>query len=198
MKLNFPTTNNEAEYEALIAGLVLARTLRVKNLKVCGDSKLVISQVKGEFEARDEIMVKYVHLVRAVLTQFNECRVEHIPIEENAKADALSKFASSEVEESSSSVYIRVLKIRSIDVKLVTHIGLGGSWIHPIKAYLQIEWLPSDVMEARKLSVRALRYSLIDGILYKRSFVIPYSRYGIPQILVTDNGTQFNNEEFKK
>ena len=37
MKLDFPTTNNEAEYEALIAGLGLVGTLRVKNLKVCGE-----------------------------------------------------------------------------------------------------------------------------------------------------------------
>ncbi|KAL8105088.1 hypothetical protein AgCh_029034 [Apium graveolens] len=137
MKLDFPTTNNEAEYEALIAGLGLAGTLRVKNLRVHGDSKLIISQVKGEFEAKDDTMAKYVRLVRAVMTQFNECHVEHIPREENAKADALSKFASSEVEESSRSVYFRVLKTRSIDVKFVAP---------------------------------------IDGILYKRSFVVPYLR----------------------
>ncbi|KAL8091611.1 hypothetical protein AgCh_034024 [Apium graveolens] len=176
MKLNFPTTNNEAEYEALIAGLGLAGTLRVKNLKVRGDSKLIISQVKREFEARDDTMAKYVRLVRAVMTQFNECHVEHIPREENAKADALSKFASSEIEESSRSVYFRILKTRSIDVKLVAPIGLGTSWIDPIKAHIQIGWLPSDATEARKLTVRALRYSLIDGILYKRSFVVPYLR----------------------
>ena len=84
MKLDFPTTNNEAEYEDLIAGFGLAGTLRVKNLKVCGDSKLVISQVKGEFEARDETMAKYIRLVRVVMTQFDECHVEHIPREENA------------------------------------------------------------------------------------------------------------------
>ena len=57
MKLDFPTTNNEAKYEALIAGLGLAGTLRVKNLKVRGDLKLIVSQVKGEFEARDDTVV---------------------------------------------------------------------------------------------------------------------------------------------
>ncbi|XP_074327949.1 uncharacterized protein LOC141665863 [Apium graveolens] len=176
MKLDFSTINNEAEYEALIAGLGLEGTLRVKNLKVCGDSKLVVSQVKGEFEARDETMAKYVRLVRAVMTQFDECHIEHIPREENAKADALSKFASSEIEESSGSMYFRVLKTRSIDVKLVAPIGLEGSWIDPIKAHLQTGWLPNDVMEVKKLSLQALRYSLIDGILYKRSFVVPYLR----------------------
>ena len=61
---------------------------------------MVISQVKGEFEVRDDTMAKYVRLVRVVMTQFDECHVEHIPREENAKADALSKFASSEIEES--------------------------------------------------------------------------------------------------
>lgn len=45
IKLEFPTTNNEDEYEALIAVLGLSRTLRVKNLNVCGDSRLVVSQV---------------------------------------------------------------------------------------------------------------------------------------------------------
>ena len=153
MKLDFPATNNEAEYEALVAGLGLAGTLRVKNLKVHGDSKLVISQVKGEFEARDDTMAKYVRLVRVVMTQFNECHVEHIPREENAKADALSKFASSEIEESSGSVYFHDLKTRSIDVKLVAPVGLGMSWIDPIKAHIQTGWLPNDATKARKLAV---------------------------------------------
>ncbi|XP_074376973.1 uncharacterized protein LOC141718488 [Apium graveolens] len=121
-------------------------------------------------------MAKYVHLVRAMMTQFDECHVEHIPREENSKADALSKFASSNIEESSGNMYFRILKIRSIDVKLISPIGPEGSWIDPIKAHLQIGWLPSDVMEARKLTVRALRYFLIDGILYKRSFIVPYLR----------------------
>ncbi|XP_074351325.1 uncharacterized protein LOC141690419 [Apium graveolens] len=87
MKLDFSTTNYEDEYEALIAGLGLSGTLSVKNLKVYGDSKLVVSQVKGEFEARDEIMEKYVCLVRSVITQFNECHVERIPTEENEGRD---------------------------------------------------------------------------------------------------------------
>ncbi|XP_074359758.1 uncharacterized protein LOC141699847 [Apium graveolens] len=88
-KLDFPTINNEAEYEALIAGLGLAGTLRVKNFKVYGDLKLVISQVKGEFKVIYETMAKYVRLVWVVVTQFDECHVEHIPREENAKADTI-------------------------------------------------------------------------------------------------------------
>ena len=45
IKLDFPATNNEAECEALMADLGLARTLKVKNLKVCGDSRLEVFQL---------------------------------------------------------------------------------------------------------------------------------------------------------
>ncbi|XP_063948099.1 uncharacterized protein LOC135152193 [Daucus carota subsp. sativus] len=174
IKLDFPTTNNEAEYEALIAGLGLARTLRVKNLKVCGDSRLVVSQVNGEFEAREETMLKYLRIVKAQMTQFKECLVEHIPREENTKADALSQFASSENEVCSGSVYYQVLKTPSINAKLVAPIDTGATWIDEVKTYLETGHLPPDAGEARKLQVRALKYALIEGILYKKSFVIPY------------------------
>ncbi|XP_074336298.1 uncharacterized protein LOC141673446 [Apium graveolens] len=124
-------------------------------------------------------MAKYVCLVRVVMTQFDECHVEHIPREENARADVLSKFASSDVEESSGSVYFGVLKTRSIDVKLVAPIGLEKSWMEPIKAHIQTGWPPTYVTEVQKLDVRVLKY-------------------GIPRILVTDNGIQFSNEKFRK
>ncbi|XP_074337389.1 uncharacterized protein LOC141674577 [Apium graveolens] len=68
LKLDFPTTNNEAEYEALIVGLGLARAVMAKNLKVCGDSRLVVAQVNGEFEAKDDTMAKYLRVVKGILT----------------------------------------------------------------------------------------------------------------------------------
>lgn len=121
-------------------------------------------------------MINYARMVKAVKTQFEECNIEYIPREENAKADALSKFASSEEGDSSGNVYFRVLRSRSIDAKLVAPIGINTSWMDPIKNHLQSGWIPNDPMEARKLFVRSLRYALIDGILYKRSYVLPYLR----------------------
>lgn len=49
LKLDFSTTNNEAEYEVLISGHGLAEILRVKNLKIRRDSRMVVSQVNGNF-----------------------------------------------------------------------------------------------------------------------------------------------------
>nr|XP_017225332.1 PREDICTED: uncharacterized protein LOC108201552 [Daucus carota subsp. sativus] len=156
-QLDFPTTNNEAEYEALVAGLGLARTLRVKNLKVCGDSKLVVFQVNGEFEACEEAMTKYLRIVKTQMAQFEECQVEYVPREENTKADALSQFASSDDEVCSGSVYYQVLRTPSIEAKLVAPIDTGATWMDEIKLYLEKGHLPPNVDEARKLQVRALK-----------------------------------------
>ncbi|XP_074346936.1 uncharacterized protein LOC141685749 [Apium graveolens] len=79
LKLDFPTMKNEAEYETLIVGLGLARAVRAKNLKVCRDSRLVISQVNGEFEAKDDTVSKYLRVVKEILIQFDEWYAEHVP-----------------------------------------------------------------------------------------------------------------------
>ncbi|XP_073107254.1 uncharacterized protein [Elaeis guineensis] len=59
LRFDFKASNNQAEYEALVAGLKLALELEVDRLKVFSDSQLVVGQIKGEFEARDPTLVKY-------------------------------------------------------------------------------------------------------------------------------------------
>ncbi|GKB32511.1 reverse transcriptase domain-containing protein [Tanacetum coccineum] len=57
--LTFPSTNNEAEYEALLAGLRIARQINISNIEVKVDSKLVASQINGSYEASKDSMIKY-------------------------------------------------------------------------------------------------------------------------------------------
>ena len=59
VRFDFPMTNNEAEYEAFIAGLDLAKAAEVANVVVYCDSQVVTSQVKGDYECKDERMKKY-------------------------------------------------------------------------------------------------------------------------------------------
>ncbi|XP_074342296.1 uncharacterized protein LOC141679804 [Apium graveolens] len=130
LKLDIPTMNNEAEYEALIAGLSFARIVRTKNLKVCGDSRLVIAQVNGEFEAKDDTMAKYLRVLKGILTQFDEWYAEHVSREENTTVDALSKFASSEIENYLRSIYFQVLKTPTIHViNLIALFGVARSFV---------------------------------------------------------------------
>ncbi|XP_074342650.1 uncharacterized protein LOC141680281 [Apium graveolens] len=120
-------------------------------------------------------MAKYLRVVEGILTQFDEWYAEHVPREENTTADALSQFSSSEIKNYPRSIYFQVLKTPTIHViNLIALIGMASCWIGPIKTHLETGWLPDDAQEARKLLVRALRYSFIEGLLYKRSFFIPY------------------------
>ena len=56
VQLKFPVTNNEAEYEALLAGLKVARALGAENVVLKSDFQLVIGQVRGEYEAKEARM----------------------------------------------------------------------------------------------------------------------------------------------
>ena len=59
LRLDFPATNNEAEYEALLEGMAMVLRMGGKSIKLFSDSRLVVGQVKGEFEAKDERMRGY-------------------------------------------------------------------------------------------------------------------------------------------
>ena len=59
LRLDFSATNNEAEYETLLIGMAMVQRMSGKLVKVFSDSRLVIGQVKGEFEAKNERMQGY-------------------------------------------------------------------------------------------------------------------------------------------
>jgi ribonuclease HI len=52
LRLKFRTTNNEAEYEAVIAGLGMALELKAKSLEIRSDSQVIVGHIRGEFEAK--------------------------------------------------------------------------------------------------------------------------------------------------
>ena len=59
LRLGFSATNNEAEYEALLEGMAMVLRMGGKSIELFSDSRLVVGQVKGEFEAKDERMRGY-------------------------------------------------------------------------------------------------------------------------------------------
>ena len=70
--MRFPATNNEAEYEGILTGLRLGKALGVKNLLIQSDSKLVVEQIKGEYETKEERMQKYLKLTRHLTREFDK------------------------------------------------------------------------------------------------------------------------------
>ena len=79
-----------AEYEACIMGLKAAIDLRIKFLNVFGDSALVISQIKGEWDTKHLNLIPYKEHVLTLLPHFEEVTFEHFPQEENQLAGRAS------------------------------------------------------------------------------------------------------------
>ncbi|RDX69989.1 Retrovirus-related Pol polyprotein, partial [Mucuna pruriens] len=93
-KLGFDCTNNMAEYEACTMGLLMAAEHQAKQLKVFGDSALVIYQLRGEWETRDAKLVPYHEHIRELIDSFDTVTFHHVPREENQMADALATLSA--------------------------------------------------------------------------------------------------------
>ena len=95
IRLDFPASNNEAEYEVILSGVGLAITLNASKVKIHSDSQLVVGQILKEYEAKDERMAKYLWKVQESLSRLGEWVIEKIPRGENVQADALAGIAAS-------------------------------------------------------------------------------------------------------
>ncbi|GKF64828.1 reverse transcriptase domain-containing protein, partial [Tanacetum coccineum] len=109
LRFQFTASNNEAEYEALLAGLRITTQMGVRNVQVSVDSKLMANQVLGTYITKEENMIKYLEKVL-------------------------------------------------------------------VEVLLKDGVLPDDKKEANKLRIKARQYELMDGILYRRSFLRPWLR----------------------
>ncbi|KAM2405028.1 hypothetical protein ACFXTH_032291 [Malus domestica] len=92
LRFKFKPSNNEAEYEALIAGLHLAKHLGVKQIDIFSDSQLVVNQVTNNFDAKDSSMVAYLAQTQLLLKHFHY-QITQIPQAVNSHVDALACLA---------------------------------------------------------------------------------------------------------
>ena len=111
----FKTSNNQAEYKAILVGLSLVCEVRVKRLTCKTDSKLTVGHLNIKFQIKDAILLQYYHLVSNVIqSAFNRVCVQHIPRSENVRADILSKLASTKLKSKHRSLLQQKLSAPSI------------------------------------------------------------------------------------
>ena len=79
LRFRFQASNNEAEYEAIIAGLNLAHSMEADQLEICSDSQLVVKHIEDSYKARGEKMILYLKRVRELLKKFTRVQVRHVP-----------------------------------------------------------------------------------------------------------------------
>ncbi|GJV22633.1 reverse transcriptase domain-containing protein [Tanacetum coccineum] len=130
LRFEFETINNEAEYEALLLGLHIAKEMKIQELIIFVDSQLIANQVNKLFEARQP------------------------------------------------EVLVEVLQEKSITQKEVANITREkeDNWMISIWEFLLLGKLPDDPQKARKLRIKAPLYKLMDGTLYRRSYLSPRLR----------------------
>ncbi|KAH9750796.1 Ribonuclease H [Citrus sinensis] len=177
VKLEFGATNNQAEYEALIAGLELAKAVKADRVKIRTDSQLVANHVSERFQPREKKMEQYLKIVRQMMGKFEAVEVIQIPREQNSRADTLARMAAVADPKMPKSVPLEVKSSPSIEQNLgVLRIEQKCSCMDPIISYLRDGVLPPDKLRARKVRAQASRYTMIDGVLYRRGYILPFLR----------------------
>jgi ribonuclease HI len=156
-------SNNEAEYEALIFGLLLALSMEVRSLRAYGDSQLIVRQVNDIYEVRKPELVPYYNAARKLMEKFQQVEVLHVPRSRNAPADALAKLASALVLPSDKSTHVTVeerwllpavleLVPEEGEVNTITTNAVEeDEWLQPFLDYFKHGSLPDDPVKRRQL-----------------------------------------------
>lgn len=93
-KLEFPYSNNTTEYKAYLTGLATALEMRIKHLKVIGDSNLVVCQTKGSFSLKEPSLAPYRTLAWKMEERFLTFEIEHTQRNKNQYVDVLATLGS--------------------------------------------------------------------------------------------------------
>ncbi|GKV45813.1 hypothetical protein SLEP1_g52858 [Rubroshorea leprosula] len=147
LRFKFQTTNNVAEYEALIYGLKLAAELKVQSIQVFSDSQLVVGQVNGRSDIRDPQLSRYASV---------DINPQRSTIIEVLDAPSYTDF--------------------TVDCQLLSTDPSTPSWTTPLINYLQSGELPEDLSAAKLIKRRVAHFTLLDSQLYKRAASMPLLR----------------------
>jgi ribonuclease HI len=192
LALTEPCTNNEAEYEALIAGLELAIQAGIQKIRVHGDSQLVINQVLGEYKVLKPELVKYHQKAIELMKEIPEVTYVKITRASNGKADALARVAKELCEPDNDEVHIIVKNRQPLSPHFSKEVQREDTfqnrrildnpqaesliaekeedWRQPFTDYFQHGILPKEKSAQEQLKKRALRFAYVNNTLYRRSY----------------------------
>jgi len=139
------STNNQAEYQALIKGLEFLIEVHADAVEVFRDSMLVINQLAGSYECRSEVLIACYEKSLRLLKEFKDFRLEHVPRLHNEEANRLAQHA---------------LRYQPMD-NMLSAIG-ADDWRKEIIDYLKD---PSNKVETH-VHFQATKYVLLEDGLY--------------------------------
>ncbi|XP_075659012.1 uncharacterized protein LOC142628861 [Castanea sativa] len=193
-KLEFPCSKNTAEYEAYLTRLDTALEMGVKHLRLIGDSNLVVYQTKGSFSLKEPSLAPYKAMAQKMEEKFLTFEIEHIPRSENWFVDALAALGLQIIFEGDSTKIevsrrkesiIEVLKERFQEEQC------KKDWRNPIREIL-MKRRAYRIKEA--VPFRKAMGGVVANFI-KENIIV---RFGVPNRIISDNGTLFVNNEVRK
>ena len=150
LQMMFEASNNAAEYEALLAGLRLAKGVGATTVILYSDSQLAVNQISGEYEVRDSKLERYLDELQRERQHFSHSEILYIPRGKNRKADALSKLAAEGDLDKDRPVIVMELPQPSIEIESIEQyqVDSPNEWYSPIWDFLTRGTLPTDEKEA--------------------------------------------------
>jgi hypothetical protein len=170
--MSFPqASNNEAEYEALLHGMKMAKACGATRLKIFGDSNLVIQQVMNKCDAISDNMTAYQNLYYYLEGTFDGCKVSHVSRASNEEADNLANIGSQCLPVPQGVFWEEIIERSIKNSKTSTTEGqatgsgagktsaaepeevmmIEETWMQPYLAYMINKTLPEDTVEAKRI-----------------------------------------------
>jgi hypothetical protein len=184
--MSFPqASNNEAEYEALLHGMKMAKACGATRLKIFGDSNLVVQQVMNRCDAVSDNMTAYRNLYYYLEGTFDGCEVSHVSRASNEEADNLANIGSQCLPVPPGVFWEEIIEKSIKTNKNSTTEGQGqhstvgsgagkGStaepeevmmieetWMQPYLAYMVNKTLPEDTVEAKRIIQRSKAFVIL-------------------------------------
>jgi hypothetical protein len=176
LRMSFPqASNNEAEYEALLHGMKMAKACGATRLKIFGDSNFIVQQVMNRCDTISDNMTAYRNLYYYLEGTFDRCEVSHVSRASNEEADNLANIGS-QCLPIPQGVFWKEIIERSIKnnktsttEEQVQHQATGSgagnrgivepkevmiieeTWMQPYLAYMVNKTLPKDTVEAKRI-----------------------------------------------
>jgi ribonuclease HI len=179
LRMSFPqASNNEAKYEALLHGIKMAKACGATQLKIFGDSNLVVQQVMNRCDAISDNMTAYRNLFYYLEGTFDGCEVSHVSRASNEEDNNLANIGSQCLPITPGVFWEEIIE-RSIKHSKILTIGESGqhpttssgagkpgaggtaepeevmmveeTWMQPYLAYVINKVLPEDIVEARRI-----------------------------------------------
>jgi hypothetical protein len=204
--MSFPqASNNEAEYEALLHGMKMAKACGATRLKMFGDSNLVVQQVMNKCDAINDNMTAYRNLYYYLEGIFNGCEVSHVSRASNEEADNLANIGSQCLPIMQGVFWEEIIERSIKNNKTSTteeqgqhqETGSGAgkastakpeevmmieeTWMQPYLAYMINKALPEDTVEAKRIIQQSKAFIVLQGKLYKKSITGILQRCVTPQ-----------------